>query len=398
MSTFAELPLGLIQAAEDQPRKTFYEDSLDELAASIQERGVLEPIVVRPIVLANGDTRFEIVMGERRFRASHLAGKTHIPAIIRRLSDEDAAADALLENFQRENLNPIERARAIQSLLKMMPAEKVLRSLGISETTMRRSLELLELPFSIQEQLAAREGETLVSGFTESHARALMPLAERPELQTRLVEKIRKEKMSVALVDQAVRGIVQFPEKAEVFLKVTGNVSEQMLRSLGAREAKKKPFSSQTAQEQLKQLDKQITTLLDTVDVRIATYLNTDEMYRLLALLTQGADQIDDLANRVRKSIENADFGFREVYIHCPLCGRLELVGAKRCATCFTVLRRCVDCGHFDVKQGWCGEHGYTVQPEDANNPNEESHSFQCPDFQPRYVANSIKLPIHKAA
>jgi ParB family chromosome partitioning protein len=90
---------------EGQPRKTFYEDSLQELAQSIKERGVLEPIVVRP-----KDGKYEIVMGERRCRAARMAGLSEIPAVVREMSDEDVACDSLLENFQREDLNPVDRA------------------------------------------------------------------------------------------------------------------------------------------------------------------------------------------------------------------------------------------------------------------------------------------------
>src|SRR6478672_5520546 len=111
------LPIDKIRTNENQPRKTFYQESLEELAASIKERGVLQPITVRP--LAGKDAGlYEIVMGERRYRASKLAGLTHIPAIVKNLSDEEAQADALLENFQREDMNPIEKARAIQGLLQ----------------------------------------------------------------------------------------------------------------------------------------------------------------------------------------------------------------------------------------------------------------------------------------
>jgi ParB family chromosome partitioning protein len=127
------IPLEKIIAGKNQPRQTFYEESLQELAQSIKERGVLEPIVVRPAA----DGRYEIVMGERRYRAAQMAGLTEIPAIVRELSDEEAAADALLENFQREDLNPIERAQAIQRLLTMMSWEQVARTLGVSESTLQ---------------------------------------------------------------------------------------------------------------------------------------------------------------------------------------------------------------------------------------------------------------------
>ena len=144
------LSLDAIVAATGQPRKTFYEDSLEELAASIKERGVLEPIVVRP--LPNG--LYEIIMGERRYRASKLAGMPTIPAIIRNVSEEDAKADALLENFQREDLNAVERAKAIEDLLRIMPMDKVARTLGVKEATVRRHMEILELPTGVLEELS----------------------------------------------------------------------------------------------------------------------------------------------------------------------------------------------------------------------------------------------------
>jgi ParB/RepB/Spo0J family partition protein len=391
MSTFIELPLNLIKAAEDQPRKTFYQDSLEELANSIRERGVLEPIVVRPMTDSAGNMHYEIVMGERRFRASHLAGKTHIPAIIRTLSDEDAAADALLENFQREDLNPIERARAIAALLEMMPMEKVGKTLGVSETTLRRSIELLSLPDSLQCELADRPSDSSQNNFTESHARALGPIAHDETLVRRLVAKVKQERTNVAALQQ-------FPQRSEVFLKVKSTVSEQMIRSYQTQEERRKPFRPQTAAEQLKTLDRQVNTLLDTIDPRIIEYLQAEDMNRLLALVTQANNSLESLGDQLRQALESADFGFREVYIHCPLCGRIELVGAVRCSTCFTVLRRCTDCGHYDPRQNWCREYGHSITVEDAENPNEESVSYQCPDFQPRYIPQGRALPVLRAA
>jgi len=188
------IPLEQIIAGKNQPRQTFYEESLQELAQSIKERGVLEPIVVRP----TADGRYEIVMGERRYRAAQMAGLTEIPAIVRELSDEEAAADALLENFQREDLNPIERAQAIQKLLTMMSWEQVARTLGVSESTLRRHLELLELPQVIQQELMKPSSVNGNGGaFTEGHARALLPLNKEASTQLRLVEKVSNEKLPI---------------------------------------------------------------------------------------------------------------------------------------------------------------------------------------------------------
>ncbi len=171
------LDLNLIGPADGQARKTFYDDSLNELAQSIRERGVLEPIVVRP----TQGGRYEIVIGERRYRASKMAGLTTIPAIIRELSDEDAAKDALLENFQREDLNPVERAQAIYDLMKFMHWDQCAKTLGVTESTLKRYLELLDLPRSIQGELAVRRSENDGS-FWEGHARLLKALSNDEKL------------------------------------------------------------------------------------------------------------------------------------------------------------------------------------------------------------------------
>ena len=191
-----QMPLEQIVTNENQPRKSFYQDTLEELAASIKERGVLEPIVVRPFPDRSSGT-FQIVMGERRFRASKIAGMATMPVIVKEMSDEDAHADALLENFQREDMNPIEKARAIQGLLTFMSWEKCGKTLGVSETTLRRSLELLELPLFVQHELTLRAPAAGQMLLTEGHARALAALAHDPGTQKRMVEKIKAEKLNV---------------------------------------------------------------------------------------------------------------------------------------------------------------------------------------------------------
>src|SRR5882762_9594408 len=119
------LGLELIFPNPNQPRKMFDETALSELAASIRERGVMEPILVRP-----KDGRYEIVAGERRYRASKLAGLVEIPAMVREMSDEEAMADSLLENFQREDLTVMEKARAMEGLTQIMSVEVAARRLG----------------------------------------------------------------------------------------------------------------------------------------------------------------------------------------------------------------------------------------------------------------------------
>ena len=386
--SFQFLPLEKIRAAEDQPRKTFFQESLEELAASIKERGVLEPIVVRPHKKYPGF--YEIIMGERRYRASKLAGMPTIPAVIREMNDEDAAADALLENFQREDLNAIEKARAIQGLLKFMSYEKTARTLGVSDTTIRRLLDLLELPEAIQAELVTRPGTLPVFG--EGHARALLTLNSDPKTQMRLVEKIKAERMGVGALDQIIRAIQQYPTKKEIFLRVTGSVADQMIRSFRSSEEKAKPYKSQTAKDHLKGIDRKINDLTDTLDGRVVDFISVEEMNHLLASLTQMTKHIESFTGKVRQALEKKDYGFREVYIHCPLCGRIELIGAVRCSICWTVLRRCTDCGSYDVANGRCSVFSKEVNTEEAEAPRETSLSYRCVEYRPKFAPKGLPV------
>ncbi len=384
-----ELPLEKVRPAEGQPRKTFYQESLEELAASIAERGVLEPIVVRPMP----EGHFEIIMGERRYRASRLAGKATIPAIVKEMSDEDAAADALLENFQREDLNPIEKARAVEGLLRFMSTEKVCRTLGVSDSTLRRLLELLELPPFIQQELVARPNGTIT--FSEGHARALSGMNDKPALQMQLVKKIKGEKMSVGSAEHLVSAIQKYPSKAEVFLHVSASVADQMVRSMNTAEERKKPYKSQTAKEHLRALDKAAWLLTDLLDERVVDFLSPEEMNHLLAISAQATRQMEVFNNKVRMALENRTFGFREVYIHCPLCGRIELVGAVRCSTCWTLLRRCIDCGNYSRPTEKCTANGKAITLDDAEAPQDNSISVRCPDYKPKFTPQGMKLKVH---
>ena len=262
------LRLEKIVPAAGQPRKTFYEDTLQELAQSIRERGVLEPIVVRPMP----DGTYQIIMGERRYRASQLAGLEEIPAIIRETSDDDARADALLENFQREDLNPVERARAIEELLQFSPMEKVSRILGCTEPTIRRHLEILELPQAVLDEMVNRENQ---NPFLEGHGRVLRAIGDDPVSQVRLARKIKADGLSIDETQRLVNAIRNFPDKKEALLRVNLNTAEEIIRHT-ARERglrKKKPFKPQTAQTHAASVAKAVTTLGDLLDPRMVDFL-----------------------------------------------------------------------------------------------------------------------------
>lgn len=193
-SYFAELPVDQVKPNPRQPRTVFDEDDLDELTASVREFGVLQPIVVRP----TGRDKFEIVMGERRWRASQAAGKDVVPAIVRGTDDNDLLRDALLENLHRANLNPLEEARAYQQLLEDFDCTKgeLSRRIHRSRPQISNTLRLLKLPSTVQVKVAA-------GVLSAGHARALLGLDD-PRAQELLAERIIAEGLSVRSTEEIV--------------------------------------------------------------------------------------------------------------------------------------------------------------------------------------------------
>ncbi|GIZ10643.1 ParB/RepB/Spo0J family partition protein [Pseudomonas sp. NCCP-436] len=189
------VPLDLIQRGKYQPRRDMDQTALEELAASIRAQGVMQPIVLRPI----GGGRFEIVAGERRWRASQLAGQEKIPAMVRELPDEAAIAMALIENIQREDLNPIEEAVALQRLQQEfeLTQQQVADAVGKSRATIANLLRLIALPDEIKTLLAHGDLEM-------GHARALLglPLERQVEAARHVVARALTVRQTEALVRQ----------------------------------------------------------------------------------------------------------------------------------------------------------------------------------------------------
>jgi len=191
---FDELPLASVSPNPRQPRQIFDEDALAELAASIREVGLLQPVVVRR---AAAD-RYEIIMGERRWRAGELAGLSAIPAIVRDTSDDDLLRDALIENLHREELNPLEEAAAYQQLLDDFAAthEELARKIGRSRPHISNTIRLLNLPAAVQRRVAA-------GVLSAGHARALLSV-EDAGAQEQLAHRIVAEGLSVRAVEEIV--------------------------------------------------------------------------------------------------------------------------------------------------------------------------------------------------
>ena len=200
---FDEIPIGAITPNPRQPRQVFDPEALEELAESIRIVGLLQPVVVRPIMPGH----FEIVMGERRWRACQQAGLTYVPAIVRRTRDDNMLRDALLENLHRQQLNPLEEAAAYQQLLDDFGTthEELARRLGRSRPHISNTLRLLQLPPDVQNRVAA-------GVLTAGHARALLGLSDS-SAQARLAKRIIAEGLSVRAVEEIVSLGVE-PEKA----------------------------------------------------------------------------------------------------------------------------------------------------------------------------------------
>ena len=193
-SSYADLPLESIVPNPRQPRSVFDGDALDELVDSIREVGLLQPVVVRPL----GDDTYELVMGERRWRASQLAGTGTIPAIVRPTEDHDLLRDALLENLHRAQLNPLEEAAAYQQLLEDFGCtqDELATRIKRSRPQISNTIRLLRLPPTVQRRVAA-------GVLSAGHARALLGLPD-PLGQERLAQRIVAEGLSVRATEELV--------------------------------------------------------------------------------------------------------------------------------------------------------------------------------------------------
>jgi ParB family chromosome partitioning protein len=192
------IPLDLLQRGQYQPRVDMRQDTLEDLASSIRSQGVVQPIVARPIG-GGGSQRYEIVAGERRWRAAQMAGLEAIPAIVRDVPDDAAIAMALIENIQRENLNPLEEARALDRLIREfdLTHQAAADAVGRSRAAVSNLLRLLELNDRVRAMLESREIEM-------GHARALLAITDKVQ-QLDAARQVVKKGLSVRDTERLVR-------------------------------------------------------------------------------------------------------------------------------------------------------------------------------------------------
>ncbi|GAB2645373.1 ParB/RepB/Spo0J family partition protein [Gordonia jinhuaensis] len=252
IATYREIPPAEIQPNPHQPRTAFDEEALAELVHSIREFGLMQPIVVRALPstqAAPGGVRYQLVMGERRWRASQEAGLEAIPAIVRETPDGDMLRDALLENIHRAQLNPLEEAAAYQQLLDDFGVthDELAARIGRSRPLISNMIRLLKLPIPVQRRVAA-------GVLSAGHARALLSLDGGPEAQEALAARIVAEGMSVRATEEAVtlanrgdspsptpaakRRQIQMPGLQDVAERLSDRFDTRVSVSLGKRKGK----------------------------------------------------------------------------------------------------------------------------------------------------------------
>lgn len=202
------LPVGDLQPGKYQPRTRMDSAALEELAASIRVQGLMQPILVRPLDSAAGEDRYEIIAGERRWRAAQMAGLHEVPTLIREIPDESALAMALIENIQRENLNPLEEAQGLQRLIDefSMTHQQAADAVGRSRPAASNLLRLLQLAEPVQELLMRGEIEM-------GHARALLPLSGA--LQIQLAQRVVQKGLSVRDAERLAQHALKPPKEVE---------------------------------------------------------------------------------------------------------------------------------------------------------------------------------------
>lgn len=211
-----------IEPNKNQPRQYFDDEALSELADSIKEHGVLQPLIVRPLA----DGSYQLVAGERRWRASRLAGLSEVPVIVKTLTDSDVAVIALIENLQREDLNPIEEAEGISRLIDeySFTQEKAAEKLGKSRSAVTNTLRLMALPEKVR-------GLVSDDFLTAGHARALLGLTEKSLIEE-LADEVITKKLSVRETEKLVKQMNSFSEQKPKKIKKRDTIYDEVELSL----------------------------------------------------------------------------------------------------------------------------------------------------------------------
>lgn len=280
----------VVRIVEDpeQPRRALDEAGLQGLAESIRQHGVLNPITVVPLGGVDG---FRIVTGERRWRAAQIAGLYDLPCIVRDAPDPDErTTEQLIENLQREELTPLDKAQAMRTLQERLGATKaeIAQRLAVSERSVGYLLDLLQLPAEIGEQIVSSPNRPADGNLTEKHGRFLRQLNDQPDLQQHLVEKIRDEKLSSEDTNRIARALRARPDKSE---EILNSAIEDLGRVLGKEEA---PFSAGRAFADL------LARMLPTLDEIKLEAVSAGDLPAVENALTNVKGKVDTLLAQLR--------------------------------------------------------------------------------------------------
>ncbi|HEX2040064.1 MAG TPA: ParB/RepB/Spo0J family partition protein [Acidimicrobiales bacterium] len=274
-SSLVEIPIGDIRPNSYQPRKHFDEESLASLTASVRELGVLQPVLVRPV---EGDG-YELIAGERRWRAARRAGLRSVPAIVREVTDDASLEQALVENLHREDLNPLEEAAGYQQLLEEfgLTHEQVATQVGKSRTAVTNTLRLLLLPPSIQKLVAENQ-------LSAGHARALLGTPDRA-FQEALAKRAVTEGLSVRAVEEAVRLRNELGEQL-------GGAADAAAAPAAGRKRLPRAGLDDLADLLSQHLDTRVKVEMGSKRGRIVVeFGGLEDLERIYTRITEGADQ-----------------------------------------------------------------------------------------------------------
>jgi ParB family chromosome partitioning protein len=285
----------------DQPRKQFDPEALGGLADSIRRHGILQPITVHP--LSNVDM-YRIVTGERRWRAAQMAGLEEVPCIVSEVPEEEVLTRQVVENLQREDLQPIEKARAIRVLKERLGAtnREIGSRLGVSERAVGYLLDLMELPEEISSRVVASPNRPSEGQLTEKHARFLKQLNELPELQSAVVRRIEDERMNSDHTGRLVKALRSSPDDAERILSTPVDHLDSFFRDLSPAEPQWSPPAVETPSLHAEK----VLSMVSELDTIRPSELPFSENRKLEDALTSLKIAVDGLLREVKLEMEAA--------------------------------------------------------------------------------------------
>ncbi len=283
----------------EQPRRHHSEESLKGLADSIRQHGMLNPITVAP---RNSADKYRIITGERRWRAAEIAGLSAAPCIVKQVDPDERLTEQLIENLQREDLQPLEKARAIEQVKERIGAtnREVARRLGLSERTIGYLLDLLALPEDIGEAVISSPNRPSDGQVTEKHARFLKQLNDAPELQSAVVERIKGERLTSDQTGNLVRALRKRPDRSREIMDSPAEHLAAFFEDDGGMDA---PFDLDPGPAPLSPFSQRIFDLLGALSGFDASRLSHEELRQAQDALTSLKLAADGLLQACRRQL-----------------------------------------------------------------------------------------------